>query len=132
MRFSGLAEAVCEGFQARVMMCRDQGCLEHHVSQSTATSSDGPFPAKCSTVVRDRGQTVSAAACPPVMVPISGISAISIVRATGPIPGIERRTPAVSDRRSSLAMARVIRFSKFLDQTVDPLLQLGVDVLEHH
>ena len=39
------------------MMCRDQGRLEHHVPQGTATTGDGPFPAKCSAVMRDRGQS---------------------------------------------------------------------------
>ncbi len=55
VRFSSLAEAICEGSQAWVMMCRDQGCLEHHMPEGTATTGDGPFPAKSSTVVRDRG-----------------------------------------------------------------------------
>ena len=39
------------------MVCRDQCRLEHHVPQGTATSSDGPFPAKGSAVERDRGQS---------------------------------------------------------------------------
>lgn len=67
-------------------------------------------PLSCATVAKP----VSAAAWSPVMAPISGISAISIVLATGPIPGMERRTPAVSERRSSLAMVRVIRSSSSL------------------
>ncbi|MDR7125370.1 hypothetical protein [Pseudotabrizicola sp. 4114] len=53
-----------------------------------------------------------ATASSPVMVPISGISAISIALATGPISGMERRTMAVSDRRLSLAMTGVILPSK--------------------
>ena len=39
------------------MICRDQSSLKHHVAQGTATSGDGPFPAKGSAVVRDRGQS---------------------------------------------------------------------------
>lgn len=55
VRLSGLAEAICEEFQARVVMPRDQGRLEHHMSQGTATSGDGPFLAKDSAVAHDRG-----------------------------------------------------------------------------
>ena len=57
MRFSCLSEPTCEGFQTGVVICRDQSSLKHHVAQGTATSGDGPFPAKGSAVVRDRGQS---------------------------------------------------------------------------
>lgn len=57
VRFSYLAEAICEISQAWVVMCRDLCRLEHHVPQGTATSGDGSFPAKGSAVVRDRGQS---------------------------------------------------------------------------
>lgn len=38
-------------------MCCDQGRLEHHVPQSATTTGNGPFPAKCSAVMRNRGQS---------------------------------------------------------------------------
>lgn len=53
VRFSGPAEPFCEGFLARVVMCCDQGCLEHCV----ATTGNRPFSAKGSAVVRNRGQS---------------------------------------------------------------------------
>ena len=34
VRFSGLAEAICEGSQARVVMRRDHGRLKHHVRKA--------------------------------------------------------------------------------------------------
>ena len=40
-------------------MCRDQRRLEHHVPQGTATTGDGPFTAKGSAIVRDRGLSYS-------------------------------------------------------------------------
>jgi hypothetical protein len=54
VRFSSLAEAICEGFHDGVVMCRNQCRSEHHVPQGTATSSYRSFPAKGSTIVRDR------------------------------------------------------------------------------
>ena len=57
VRFSAFAEAICDGFQAWVMMCRNQCRLEHHVPQGPATSSDGSFPTKGSVVMRDRSQS---------------------------------------------------------------------------
>ena len=56
-RFSGLGEVIREGSQAWVVMCHNQGHLEHHVPTSTATTGDGAFPAKCSAVVCARGQS---------------------------------------------------------------------------
>ena len=57
VRFSGLAEAICEGSQTWVMMCYDQGRLERHMPQGTAPTCDCPFPAKYSAVTRDRSQS---------------------------------------------------------------------------
>lgn len=37
-------------------MCRDQGRLEHDVPQGATTTCNGPFFAKGSAVVRDRGR----------------------------------------------------------------------------
>jgi hypothetical protein len=60
VRFSSRAEAICEGFQAWVVMCCDQRRLEHYMPQRTATACDGPFSAKDSAVVRDRGSGLKA------------------------------------------------------------------------
>ena len=57
MRFSGLAEAICEGFQVRVVIFCGQRRLEHYMPQGTAIACDGLFSAKGSAVVRDRVQT---------------------------------------------------------------------------
>lgn len=96
MRFSCLAETKREGSQAGVVRCRDQGRLEHHVPRGKATTGDGPFSAKCSAVMRDWANPVSAAVSWPVMVPIPGILPISIVVATAPIPGMARGTAATN------------------------------------
>lgn len=114
MHFSGLADPVCEGFHAWVVVCRYQCRLEHLVPQGTMTTGDGPFLVEGSAVVRDRGQSSEFRSLLPVVCADSGISAISRTLATRPIPGIMRRTMAVSASRSSLAMARVIRFSSSL------------------
>ena len=51
---SGPAEVVCEAFQARILVCGDQGSVEHHMPQITTTTGNGPFPAKSSAVACDR------------------------------------------------------------------------------
>ena len=53
MWFSGVKETRGKDFQAQFVMSRDQGGLDNHMLQGTAAARNGPFPAKCSTVMRD-------------------------------------------------------------------------------
>lgn len=131
VRFSGLAEAICEGLQVFVVMCRDQCRLEHHMPQGTATSSDGPFSAKGPAVVRDRGQS----------------SECSSLFAGGGADlghfGDQHCAGNRTDPRDETKNTRDLRQAiiardgpgdpvfQFLDQAVDPLLQFAVDILEH-
>lgn len=98
VRFSGLAEAICEGSQAWVMMCRDQRRLDHHQPQGTTTIGDGPFPAKCSAVMRDRGQSGECRCLFASDGADLGHFGDRIALAVGQIPGMERRTMAICDR----------------------------------
>lgn len=131
VRFSGLAEAICEGFQACVMMCRDQCRLEHHVPQGPAASSDGPFPTKCSAVMRDRSQSRECRSL------FAGDGAD-----LGDF-GDQHRAGNRADPRDGAKDDGGLRKEmvtgdgpgdpvfQLPDQAVDPVLQLGVDVHEH-
>jgi hypothetical protein len=105
VRFPGFSQTIRKGLHGRVEMRGDQSSLEHHMPQGTAIACNGSHPVKGSTVMRDGVSPTRAGACSPVTVPGSVISAISIVLTTGPIPGMERRTPAVSASKASRDMA---------------------------
>ncbi len=100
--------------QAWVMMCRDQGRLEHHVPQGTATTGDGPFTAKGSAVVRDWGQPSE---CDGLFAGDGadlGISAISLVLATKRSRNGTKDDGGLRQAVRSLATARAIRSSSSL------------------
>lgn len=114
-----------------VMMCRDQCGLEHHVPQVPATSSDGPFPTKGSAVMRDWSQSRKCR---------------SLFAGDGADLGHfgdQHRAGNRADPRDGAKDDGGLRKAivtgdgpgdpviQFLDKAVDPLLQLGVDMLEH-
>jgi transposase len=114
-------------------MCRYQCRLEHHVPQGTATPGDGPFSAKGSAVVRDRLRQ-------------SG-ECRSLFAGDGADLGHfcdQHRAGDGADPRDGTKDDGGLRQAiitgdgpgdpvfQFLDQAVDPLLQLGVDVLKHN
>lgn len=131
VRFSGLAEAICEGSQAWVMMCRDQGCLEDQMPQGTATTGDGPFPAKCSAVMRDRGQSGECCSF------FAGDGADLRHFGDQHCAGNRAYPRDGTENGGHLRQVIIARDGpgdpvfQFLDQDVETLLQLGVDVLEH-
>ena len=131
VRFSGLAEAIYEGFQARVVMRRDQCRLEHYVPQGPATSTNGSFPAKGSAAVRDWGQSSECR---------------NLFAGDGADLGNfadQHRARHRADPRDGMKNDGGLRQAivtgdgpgepvfQFLHQAVDPYPQLGVDVLEH-
>lgn len=131
VRFSGVSEATCEGFLAWVVMCRDQCGLEHHVPQGTATSSDGPFPAKGSAVVRDRGQSSEGGS----LFPGDGADLGNFCDQHRAGNRADPRDGTKHDGGLPQAIVTGYRSGdpvfQFLDQAVDPLFQLDVDVLEY-
>lgn len=109
-------------------MCRYQCRLEHHVPQGTATSSDGPFPAKGSAVVRDRGQSSECRS-------LSAGDGADLGHFCDQDRAGNRADPRDGTKDDAgLRQAIIARdcpgdpVVQFLDQAVEPLLQLGVDV----
>lgn len=72
-----------------------------------------------------------AAACSPENWPGSGISALSIVLATGPIPGTERKLLAIAASSPSESHGLLDPGLKLCDLAIRQALQLGIHGLRH-
>lgn len=131
VRFPCFSQTIRKGLHGRVVMRGDQSSLEHHMPQGTATPCNGPLPAEGSTVLRHWGEpyeSCSLFACYGAKLRHFGNQHCA---GYGSDPGDGSQNTSGLCQQIVACDGLDDPVFQFLDQTVDALLQLGIDAVKH-